>query len=105
MVYDVVFDLQSTARSNHSSAATPVPWYFYLADKRETSHVSEASEAADLCSRHRFAEGHLSPNCQGNRKIIGYQFKANTELFQRQDHRRSPVPGNVGEVSGAEVAS
>ena len=105
MVYDVVFDLQSTARSGHSRAGTPVPWYFYLADKRETSHVREASEAADLCSRHRFAEGHLSPSLQGNRKIIGCQFKANTELFQRQDHRRSPAPGNVGEVSGAEVAS
>ena len=32
-----------------------------LRANRKTRHAREVSKAADMCNRHRFAEGHLSP--------------------------------------------
>ena len=76
-----------------------------LRANREANYaIIRTSEAANLGDRHGFPEGHLRPDLRGDQQVVGRQVKAGTEFFQRQDRRRSLAPGDVGKVSGAEIA-
>ena len=71
---------------------------------REASYAIVTSEAANLGDWHGFPEGHLPPDLRGDQQVVGRQVEAGTEFFQRQNRGCSLAPGDVGEVSGAEVA-